>query len=81
MPMMAKISSALATAVVTITGRGMPKPGTSVSIRITAPTTKAAMPPKPITPKLGMKASAAMNRMPSRIRAMPAKFTGNSCRA
>ncbi|MNP75095.1 hypothetical protein D3C76_1720890 [compost metagenome] len=50
----------------------MPKPGTSVSIRITAPTTKATMPPKPTTPKLGKNASAIMKAMPSMISAAPA---------
>ncbi|MNY43078.1 hypothetical protein D3C86_1780140 [compost metagenome] len=69
---MTKITPPLVRARVTIKVRGMPKPGTSVSIRIRAPKTKATKPPMPSTPKLGRKASAAMKAIPSRIKATPA---------
>ncbi|MNF07016.1 hypothetical protein D3C80_2070920 [compost metagenome] len=52
--------------------KGMPKPGASVSIKMTAPTTNATMPPKPTTPKLGKNASAIMKASPSKISATPA---------
>ncbi|MNO02289.1 hypothetical protein D3C81_2226440 [compost metagenome] len=55
-----------------IRGSGMPNPGTSVSIKITAPTMNATIPPKPITPKLGRNASAIMNARPSKISPTPA---------
>ncbi|MNP70012.1 hypothetical protein D3C76_1661820 [compost metagenome] len=55
-----------------INGNGMPNPGTSVSIKITAPTIKATIPPKPMTPKLGKKASAIMNARPSKMSPTPA---------
>ncbi|MNT68666.1 hypothetical protein D3C72_2069170 [compost metagenome] len=53
-------------------GSGTPKPGTSVSISITAPKAKAIMPPTPSAPKVGRNSSATMQPMPSATSASPA---------
>ena len=59
-------------ATVPISARDIAKPGTSESSRMTDPNTKAMMPPRPSTPKLGAKASAIINTTPRRISARPA---------
>ena len=55
-----------------ITAQEIPKPGASVSIRMTEPMARATMPPKPSAPNDGSMASAAMNATPRMISATPA---------
>jgi hypothetical protein len=50
----------------------MPKPGTSVSMRMIDPTTKAMMPPIPSAPKLGTKISEIIRITPRAISPRPA---------
>ena len=56
-------------------------PGTSPSISISAPATKAAMPPIPKAPKLGRKASVTISPMPSSNNKTPTALTGSMARA
>ena len=59
-------------ATVTMSGHGMPKPGISVSINISAPTANAMTPPTPSEPYDGKNTSPTMNAIPTTINARPA---------
>jgi hypothetical protein len=66
-----KTKSTLNAVSAAIMGNGMPKPGASVSISISAPITKATMPPKPSVPNVGRKASAIRNASPRKMSPRP----------